>query len=222
MASLLSILRNNPHIIFTESKKLYYGQFVVKLIFHNGVDIYSVTRNVINCEDSWQHPRITIPIVQFNEPVRIRREGDWFSLFLTSVASADRAIAHINRYVKSIHPENSIEQHLRAVEFPLSTEREQQLNSDKIFRRKGFKFKYRVAVTDGLMKRHQPAVKEFLKAVDEDSSNFQFNNGMLYRLDNYSYLYNNFYYCNDLGHITWLRLLDPDFIKKIQEVVTEP
>jgi hypothetical protein len=160
-----------------------------------------------------------MPRVEFTEPYRIRRNNELFSIFVSSTGAGERIIDHINKYYKFLNANADIEQYLTAVEFPLTDTREQQLADGKIFRNKNFKYQYRVAITDGLMKRHKPAVKELLKSIDEDQENFRCNNGMLHRLRAFSYLYNNYYYCNDLGHITWIRLLDPDFIKKIQPVV---
>ena len=199
MASLLSILQNNPKIAFKETDKLYYNQFPIKISF-----------------------RSSVTVKNFNEPYKTRRNGSSVTIFVLSLDAGNRIIDHLNQYYRSFRHDVCVESIIKALEFPITKEREIHLSNDKIFRSKNFKYQYRVAITDGLMRYHTPAVKELLKSIDEDQENFQCNNGMLHRLRAFNYLYNNFYYCNDLGHITWLRLLDPDFIKKIQEVVRKP
>jgi hypothetical protein len=205
MDLLSSILQNNPQIKFKEPDRLYYNQFSTKLVFVDKDSSYYNARH-------WS-------LGAFNDPVRFRQEGSTFAIFVNDQASAERFIGHVNKNCRLWRPDYSIEQYLIAVEFPLTSAHEQHLADGKIFRNKNFKYQYRVVITDGLMKRHTAAVKELLKSIDEDQENFRCNNGMLHRLRAFSYLYNNYYYCNDLGHITWLKLLDPDFIKKIQTIV---
>ena len=205
MDLLSSILQNNPQIKFKEPDRLYYNQFSTKLVFVDKDSSYYNARH-------WS-------LGAFNDPVRVRHEGHTFAIFVNDRASAERLIDHVNKNCRLWRPDYSIEQYLTAVEFPLTSAREQHLADGKIFRNKNFKYQYRVAITDGLMKQHKAAVKELLKSIDEDQENFRCNNGMLHRLRAFSYLYNNYYYCNDLGHITWISLLDPKFIKKIQSVV---
>jgi hypothetical protein len=199
MASLSSILLNNPEINFKESDRLYYNQFPIKISF-----------------------RSSVTVKHFNEPYKTRRNGSGVTIFVLSHDAADRIIDHLNKYYSSFSQGQArVESIIVGLEFPITKEREIQLSNDKIFRNKNFKYQYRVAITDGLLRHHTPAVKELLKSIAEDRHNFQCNNGMLHRLRAFNYLYNNYYYCNDLGHITWIRLLDPSFIKKIQEVVKE-
>jgi len=205
MDLLSSILQNNPQIKFKEPDRLYYNQFSTKLVF-------------VDKDSSYYNTRYWSPVA-LKDPVRFRHEGHTFAIFVKDQASAERLIDHVNKNCRLMRPDYSIEQYLIAVEFPLTSEREQHLADGKIFRNKNFKYQYRVAIIDGLMKRHKEAVKELLKSIDEDQENFRCNTGMLHRLRAFNYLYNNFYYCNDLGHITWIRLLDPDFIKKIQTIV---
>jgi hypothetical protein len=217
MASLSLILQNNPRIKFKEPDRLYYNQFLIKLVFADKNLSYSTIRHIVTgLPNPWLQSKWS-PI-EFKELVKFRREGDTFAIFVNDRASAERLIDHVNKYCDRLN-NTGIEDLLVAIEFPLTSAREQHLADGKIFRNKNFKYQYRVAITDGLMKRHKSAVKELLKSIDEDQENFQCNNGMLHRLRAFSYLYNNYYYCNDLGHITWLKLLDPDFIKKIQTVV---
>lgn len=217
MASLSLILQNNPRIKFKEPDRLYYNQFLIKLVFADKNLSYSTIRHIVTgLPNPWLQSKWS-PI-EFKELVKFRREGDTFAIFVNDRASAERLIDHVNKYCDRLN-NTGIEDLLVAIEFPLTSAREQHLADGKIFRNKNFKYQYRVAITDGLMKRHKSAVKELLKSIDEDQENFQCNNGMLHRLRAFSYLYNNYYYCNDLGHITWLRLLDPKFIKKIQSVV---
>ena len=205
MDLLTSILQNNPQIKFKEPDRLYYNQFSTKLVF-------------VDKDSSYYNTRHWSPVA-LKDPVRFRHEGHTFAIFVKDQASAERLIDQVNKNCRLMRPDYSIEQYLIAVEFPLTSAREQHLADGKIFRNKNFKYQYRVAIADGLMKRHKAAVKELLKSIDEDQENFRCNNGMLHRLRAFSYLYNNYYYCNDLGHITWLKLLDPDFIKKIQTIV---
>jgi hypothetical protein len=205
MDLLSSILQNNPQIKFKEPDRLYYNQFSTKLVF-------------VDKDSSYYNARHWLPGA-FKDPVRFRQEGHTFTIFVNDQASAERLIDHVNKNCRLMRPDYSIEQYLIAVEFPLTSAREQHLADGKIFRNKNFKYQYRVAIADGLVKQHKSAVKELLKSIDEDQENFRCNNGMLHRLRAFSYLYNNYYYCNDLGHITWIRLLDPNFIKKIQSVV---
>lgn len=205
MDLLSSILQNNPQIKFKEPDRLYYNQFLTKLVF-------------VDKDSSYYNTRHWLPVA-FKDSIRFRHEGHTFAIFVKDQASAERLIDQVNKNFRLMRPDYSIEQYLIAVEFPLTSAREQQLADGKIFRNKNFKYQYRVAIADGLMKRHKEAVKELLKSIDEDQENFRCNNGMLHRLRTFSYLYNNYYYCNDLGHITWLKLLDPDFIKKIQTIV---
>jgi hypothetical protein len=217
MASLSLILQNNPQISFKEPDRLYYNQFLTKLVFSDKNFSYSTIRHIVTgLPNPWLQSKWS-PI-EFKELVKFRREGHTFAIFVNDRASAERLIDHVNKYCDRLN-NTGIEDLLVAVEFPLTSAREQHLADGKIFRSKNFKYQYRVAITDGLMKRHKAAVKELLKSIDEDQENFQCNNGMLHRLRAFSYLYNNYYYCNDLGHITWLKLLDPDFIKKIQTIV---
>ena len=205
MDLLSSILQNNPKIKFKEPDRLYYNQFSTKLVF-------------VDKDSSYYNTRHCSPVA-FKDPIRFRHEGHTFAIFVKDQASAERLIDHVNKNCRPMRPDYSIEQYLIAVEFPLTSAHEQHLADGKIFRNKNFKYQYRVAIVDGLVKQHKSAVKELLKSIDEDQENFRCNNGMLHRLRAFSYLYNNHYYCNDLGHITWIRLLDPKFIKKIQSVV---
>jgi len=218
MDLLSSILQNNPQIKFKEPDRLYYNQFSTKLVFVDKDSCYYNTRHFVTGQQSYWIRHNRSPVA-FKDPFRFRQEGDTFAIFVNDRASAERLIDHVNKNCRLIKPDYSIEQYLTAVEFPLTSTHEQHLADGKIFRNKNFKYQYRVAIADGLMKQHKAAVKELLKSIDEDQENFRCNNGMLHRLRAFSYLYNNYYYCNDLGHITWIRLLDPNFIKKIQSVV---
>jgi len=218
MDLLSSILQNNPQIKFKEPDRLYYNQFLTKLVFVDKDSSYYNTRYFVTGQQNYWARHNWSPVA-FKDPFRFRQEGGTFAIFVKDQASAERLIDHVNKNCQLIKPDYSIEQYLIAVEFPLTSAHEQHLADGKIFRNKNFKYQYRVAITDGLMKRHKAAVKELLKSIDEDQENFRCNNGMLHRLRAFSYLYNNYYYCNDLGHITWLKLLDPDFIKKIQTIV---
>jgi hypothetical protein len=213
MDLLLSILQTNTEISFKETTRLYFGQFSIKLVFDfEFVDpqcrlgaFVSVLKSYLNSPGSKPGSG------------RVRKEGSVVTVFLTDADIARKLITHVDLAFNI----SSVDTYLTAIEFPTTQERQDHLFNDGIFRGKNFKYLYKVTIVDGIMKRHAAAVHELLKAVDEDSDNFSLTIGVQHQLTRYSYLYKNYYYCNDLGHITWIRLLDPKFIKKIQTVMNE-
>jgi hypothetical protein len=149
---------------------------------------------------------------------RVRKESNLVAVFVTNADVAWQLLTHIDLAFNI----SSVDTYLTAMEFPLTQARQDHLLNDGLFRGKNFKFQYKITIVDGMMRRHADAVNELLKSEAEDSDNFSFTTGVKHQLTRYNYLYNNYYYCNDLGHTVWIQLVDPKFIKKIQLIMTEP
>jgi hypothetical protein len=213
MDLLSSILQTNPEISFKEATRLYFGQFPVKLVFNFELNLTTFRqRRFINVVKAHLNSTETAPARG-----RVRQDGYLVTVFIESTSTARQLIDHVDLVFNN----SSVDLALVAMEFPLTQQRQDHLFADGVVRSKNFKYRFKVIITNGLSRNHQAAINELMKSIAEDLENFYVSRGVRNQLGRTYYFYDNHYYCNDLGHITWIRLLDPKFIKKIQPVINE-
>jgi hypothetical protein len=213
MDLLSSILQTNSEISFKEITRLYFGQFPVKLVFDFELNPTTFSqRHFINVAKSYLNSAGVAPAQG-----RVRQDGYLVTVFIESTSTAQQLIDHVDLVCNN----SSVDLFLVAMEFPLSQQRQDHLRNDGVVRNKNFKYRYKVIITNGLSRNHQAAINELMKSIAEDLENFHISRGVRNQLGRTYYFYDNHYYCNDLGHITWIQLLDPKFIKKIQPVMNE-
>jgi hypothetical protein len=214
MDLLSSILQTNTEISFKEPGKLYFGLYPIKLVFDfEFVDYRCRPKDFVSVAKAYLNTS------KLNYSVgRVRKESNLVTVFVADADVAQQLLTHIDLAFNI----SSVDTYLTAMEFPLTQARQDHLLNDGLFRGKNFKFRYKITIVDGMMRRHVNAVNELLKSVADDSDNFSLSIGVTHQLTRYTYLYNNYYYCNDLGHTVWIQLVDPKFIKKIQSIMNEP
>jgi hypothetical protein len=229
----------NPEIVVAPTTKKFFNQYLYKLVLHAPGGRSILTKDVekdIENRKVWDRD-----INQFGWWGRNSKELENADVeFLETVKSIKNSIVNIkirveepsiqiyaesNLDLQNIvkHNETKFKQYAKSVFGPENEDSEAILNSGCIIRHTEIKYKYKITIRDGRYSQDiKQSILSYLNNMDADQLQITASAKRVLGTASHSFVWGCYFYTNDLGIVTFLRLIAPNLISNIHELVLAP